>query len=66
MASRRIELSSSDLRFGCQEFGFIPRLQAHETSPGYETDDEELAYERHLKELGVRARVIEGTIYVQA
>ncbi len=65
MASRRIDLLFSDITFGCEEFGFIPRVTPEETSPGYENDDEDLKYQRYLKTKGVKARVVLGTIHVE-
>lgn len=48
----RVPLLFSDETFGTHEWGFIPRLQ--------DPDDEDLAYTRHLRRLGVDGRVVEG------
>jgi len=50
----RVPLLFSDETFGTHEWGFIPRL------PGADPDDEDRAYGRHLRGLGLDARVVEG------
>jgi len=54
----RVALLFSDLTFGTHEYGFITRW------PGMDPDDEDRLYQRHLRSLGVVARVVEGTVKV--
>lgn len=52
----RVHLLFSDHSFGTKEWGFIPRLR--------DADDEDMAYARHLRQLGVAARVVGGVVRV--
>lgn len=63
---RTIELQFSDVSFGCDEYGFIPRLDRRrfKNSECY-ADAEDLHYTRHMRAKGFNARVIEGTLYVK-
>ena len=48
----------SDETFGTNEWGFITRW------PGMCSDDEDVLYQRHLRGMGVIARVVEGEVKV--
>ena len=52
----RVALLFSDETFGTREWGFIPRLS--------DADDEDMAYTRHLRRLGVAGRVVRGVVRV--
>lgn len=52
----RAPLLFSDETFGTMEWGFIPRLP--------DADDEDMAYTRHLRGLGVAGRVVGGVVRV--
>lgn len=60
MNSIRIPLLLSDTTLGTLEFGLIPRL------PGADPDDEDRAYERHIRSTrpDLRARVVEGVVHI--
>jgi hypothetical protein len=47
---------AGDTLFGTEEWGWLNRLP--------DPDDEDLAYQRHLKRMGIAARVVEGTIWL--
>lgn len=66
-AHKKIELSFSDVDFGCIEYGFIPRrARRGETLDDYEAED--AMYARHVNRQSPQsmARVVEGTLYVKA
>ena len=52
----RVPLLFSDETFGTMEWGFIPRLP--------DADDEDMAYTRLLRGLGVTGRVVGGVVRV--
>ena len=54
----RVALLFSDETFGTNEWGFITRW------PGMCSDDEDVLYQRHLRGMGVIARVVEGEVKV--
>ncbi len=54
----RVALLFSDATFGTHEYGFITRW------PGMDPDDEDRLYQRHLRKMGVDARVFDGTVKV--
>jgi hypothetical protein len=59
MAKRKIELLFSDVSFGCDEFGYIPKPKR--TDP----DDHDTAYARHVrKQTGQQNwHVVNGVLY---
>lgn len=52
----RVPLLFSDETFGTEKWGFIPRLP--------DADDEDMAYTRHLRRLGVAAQIVGGVVRV--
>ena len=56
--ARKIELLFSDVSFGTEEFGFIPRLRS------FNPDKEDLSYVKYLKSKGVDARVANGYVWL--
>lgn len=65
MATRTIDLKFSDDDYGCEEFGFIPRPE-HVKGTAYWNEDEDAHYAAWLRrQKGVKARVVEGTIYLE-
>jgi len=48
----------SDVDYGTVEYGFISRVT------GADPDDEDLTYERHLRKMGLTARVVDGFVKV--
>ena len=57
---KEFELEFLDVSFGHPQFGFITRVR------GYDPDDEDMAYQRYLRSLGIRASVVEGVIRVKS
>ena len=57
---KRIEMLFSDIDFGTEEYGYIPRPQ------DMDCDDEDRTYERYLhrKHL-LNARVVDGVMYIE-
>jgi hypothetical protein len=63
--SRKLELVYSDVEIGHPELGMMPRDERIFTGKdGYDADDEDEAYQRFLKQKGVQARVVEGTVFL--
>ena len=58
MKSNRIPLLISDLEIGTREYGFIARPK------DMDPDDEDRLYQRHLRKMGVVARVFDGVVKV--
>ena len=56
--SNLIPFLISDLEIGTREYGFIARPK------DMDPDDEDRLYQRHLRKMGVDARVVEGTVKV--
>ena len=55
MMEKKIPLLFSDVDYGCEEYGFIPRRKREDV------DDEDFRYERHVVGLTrLRVRVIDG------
>lgn len=57
---KEYQLEFSDVSFGHPEFGFISRVYRHDY------DGEDMAYQRYLRSLGIRATVVEGVIRVKS
>lgn len=62
---KKIPLLFSDVSFGTDEYGFIPRKMSSSCDAEDIAEAEDFAYQRHLKAQGIRARVVEGTVHVQ-
>lgn len=58
MATKKIELLFSDVDFGVHEWGFLPRMD--------DPDDEDVAYQKHLRAIGIDARVSDGIVRLKA
>jgi len=54
----KIEMIFSDESYGVPEYGLLPR------HPSRDEDEEDIAYRRHLKNLGLRAGVSDGFVYL--
>lgn len=62
--STKIELKFSDIDFGCDEYGFIPRPEVDLIAED-QAEAEDRRYMRYLKARGVKANVVDGMIYVK-
>lgn len=56
--TKRIDLMFSDIDYGCDEYGFLPKARM------MDPDDEDERYEKWLKKRGIDARVVDGVITV--
>lgn len=55
---KKIEMLFSDVSFGTQEYGFIPR------GKNRDEDSEDVRYSRHLRSLGIVAKVANGYVFI--
>lgn len=58
---KQIEMLYSDVSFGTQEYGFIPRGKKNRNAEDA-CDSEDLRYARHLRSQGIDARVANGYV----
>lgn len=62
MKKAPVQMIYSDLTFGTQEWGFLPRSKVLECAED-RAEREDKRYEAYLKSLSIDARIVEGTIY---
>ena len=64
--SKTLELVYDDVEVGHPELGMMKRDERIFTGEGgYDADDEDEAYQRFLKAKGVKARVVDGKVFLQ-
>lgn len=64
--SKTLELVYDDVEVGHPELGMMPRDERIFTgADGYDADDEDEAYQKFLKGKGIKARVLDGKVFLQ-
>lgn len=58
MATKKFLLEFSDEKFGCEELGWMSRME------GEDPDDEDMRYRRFLRDKGIKARVCDCCAFV--
>jgi len=65
VTTQKLELEFDDVKIGCAQLGFMRRSEDVFTGRnGYDSDDEDEAYERFLLAKGVKARVLDGYVFL--
>jgi hypothetical protein len=63
--SKTLEIVYDDIEFGVPELGMMKRDERIFTgADGYDADDEDEAYQKFLKAKGIKARVLDGKVFV--
>lgn len=58
MATKKIEMTFSDESYGTEEYGYLPRRKDRDA------DKENVAYQRYLLNVGIRAAVCDGYVWL--